>query len=76
MGHSWTRKILKRGGGRYDLIEFAFDWRWSVEPGLCMVGRESWKQDNQLGDYWLIQSGSDRGLNEGIAMGTESGGHA
>lgn len=47
-----------------------------MEPGLCMGGRESWKQDNQLGDYWLIQSGSDRGLNEGIAMGTESRGHA
>ena len=47
-----------------------------MEPGLQMGGREPWKQYNQLGDSWLIQSGSDGGLSEGRAAGTESGGHA
>lgn len=75
-GAQLDKNILKGGGGRYDLIEFAFDWRWSMEPGLQIGGREPWKQYNQLGDYWLIQSGSDGGLSEGRATGTESGGHA
>lgn len=46
-----------------------------VEPGLCM-GERVLETGQPTRDYWLIQSGSDRGLNEGQPWVLESGGHA